>query len=93
MTVNVVSWFGKEQNDLVSQSNLFDTILRHSIEISDDHPNAKIYLPSPINNDFEFHYRWAELVTLALGLRPERLFAPLACGLVQARNPIYESDK
>ena len=34
--------FGKEQNDLVSQSKLFDTIVCHSIEISEnDLPNAK----------------------------------------------------
>ena len=35
-TVNVVSWFGKEQNNVVSQSKLFDTIARHSIEISEN---------------------------------------------------------
>ena len=34
ITVNVVSWFGKEQNNLVSQSKLFDTIVRPSFEIS-----------------------------------------------------------
>ena len=37
MTVNVVSSFGKEQNNLVSQSKLFDTIVRHNIKISEDH--------------------------------------------------------
>ena len=57
MTVNVVSSFGKEQNNLVSQSKLFYTIVRHSFEISvrmtSDVPNAKILLPSPMSNDFE----------------------------------------
>ena len=33
------------ENNLVSQSKLFDTIVRHSIEISDDHPNAKNVIP------------------------------------------------
>ena len=35
ITVNVVSWFGKEQNSLVSQSKPFDTIVRHIVEISE----------------------------------------------------------
>ena len=34
-----------EKNNLVSQSKLFDTIVRRSIEISDDHPNAKNVIP------------------------------------------------
>ena len=35
---------------------------------------------SPINNDFKFHYRWAELETFAPDLHPERRFAPLVRG-------------
>ena len=38
------------------------------------------YYLTTMKNDFELHYRWAELVTLAPGLRPERRFAPLARG-------------
>ena len=29
-----------------------------------------------MKNDFELYYRWAEIVTLAPGLRPERRLAP-----------------
>ena len=38
---------------IVSQSKLFDTIVRHSIEMSDDHPNEMLspYYPTTINND------------------------------------------
>ena len=64
MTVNVVSWFGKEQNDwkkkknnLASQSKLFNTKVRHSIEIGKDgvmnYLTLKILLQLPMNNDFE----------------------------------------
>ena len=52
-----VSLFGKEQNNLVSQTKLFDTIARQSIEISED--DVMIYLTlkilSNMNNDFELH--------------------------------------
>ena len=82
MTVNfvslVVSWFRKEQNYLVSQSKLFNTIVRHSIVISD---GDVMSILTTINNDFELCYSLAELVALAPGKRPERRFAPLARGL------------
>ena len=41
------------------------------------------YYLTTTNNDFELHYRGAELVTLAPGLRPERRFAQLARGIFQ----------
>ena len=55
--------FGKQQHNLVSQSKLFDTIFRHSIEISEnDLPNAKnSYYLTTMNSDFELRYRSAEL--------------------------------
>ena len=36
-----------EKNKIISLANqkLFDTIVRRSIEISDDHPNAKNVIP------------------------------------------------
>ena len=36
LTVNFVSLFGKEPNNLVSQSKLFDTIVRHGVKISEN---------------------------------------------------------
>ena len=33
-------------------------IVRHGIEVSDDHPNAKNFTPyylTPMNNDYELH--------------------------------------
>ena len=36
MTVNVASSFGREQNNFLSESKLYDTTVRHIIEISDD---------------------------------------------------------
>ena len=86
MTVNVVSWFGKEQNNLVSQSKLFKTIWHDSLPNYWDQWQWRHDIPNyltTMNNDFELHYRWAELVTLAPGLRPERRFAPLARGILQ----------
>ena len=44
LTVNFVSWFGKEPNNLVSQSKLFDIIVRHSVEISENDVMAYLTL-------------------------------------------------
>ena len=38
------------------------------------------YYLTTMNNDFELHYRLAELVTLTQGLRSEWRFVPLAWG-------------
>ena len=60
MTINVVSWFGKEQINLVSQSKLFDTIVRHFVEIKENevitYLTLKILSPyylTTMSNDFE----------------------------------------
>ena len=42
ITVNVVSSFGREQNNFVNESKLFDTIVRQFIGISED--NVMTYL-------------------------------------------------
>ena len=79
LTVNVASWFGKEQNNLVGQSKLMDTIVRHSIEISEH--DVMTYLTPFAHRQRLWTSHCAELVTLAPGLRPERRFAPLARGI------------
>ena len=44
LTVNFVSLFGKEPNNLDSQSKLFDAIVRHSVEISENDVMAYLTL-------------------------------------------------
>ena len=79
MTVNAVSRFGKEPIYLVSQSKLFDAIVRHSIEISDDHPNAKNIIPLQLNAHEQQLSTSPSLrgisITLTPGLHPRRRFA------------------
>ena len=75
-TVKVVSWFLQKQNNLVGQLKRFEIIVRHSLEIS-----LRMTSWPPNEQQLWIRYRWAELVTLAPGLRPERRFAPLAWGL------------
>ena len=80
MTVKVVSWFLQKQNNLVGQLKRFEIIVRHSLEISLRMTSWPPILPYYHEQRLWIRYRWAELVTLAPGLRPERRFAPLARG-------------
>ena len=79
-TVKVVSWFWQKQNNLVGQLKRFEIIVRHSLEISVRMTSWPPILPYNHEQRLWIRYRWAELVTLAPGLRPERRFAPLARG-------------